>query len=243
MSDPSVLSRLKAMVPTISVGVLTADLMQLGAETRKLDGTGVEILHFDVMDGCFCPMMTVGPPYIKGFVAAGFLKDVHLMIDDPLEKVGQYVAAGADILTFHIECGNHLHRVVQSLSAATNATDPNRGLVRGIALNPGTPIDALEPVLGQIDMVTVLGINPGWGGQSMIPSTRRRIEAVRELASRAGRDLLVCVDGGVTRKNIGEIATWGADLVVTGSAVFDGKAVADNARFMLSALREGRGSL
>jgi ribulose-phosphate 3-epimerase len=243
MSDPSVLSRLKSMVPTISVGVLTADLMQLGSETGKLDGTGVEILHFDVMDGCFCPMMTVGPPFIKGFVADRYLKDVHLMIDDPLDKVGQYVAVGADILTFHIECGNHVHRVVQSLSTATNANDSDRGLVRGIALNPGTPIGALEPVLDLVDMVTVLGINPGWGGQSMIPSTRGRIDAVRELASRAGRNPLVCVDGGVTRKNIEEIATWGADLVVTGSAVFDGRAVADNARFMLHALREGRGSI
>jgi len=242
MSDPSVLDRLRKMAPTISVGVLTADLMNLGAEVEKLNGTGVEILHFDVMDGCFCPMMTVGPPFIKGFRADGYLKDVHLMIDDPLVKTGQYVAAGADILTFHVECGIHVHRVLQSLKSA-GSVDGNRQPVRGVALNPGTPVEVLDPILDQVDMVTVLGINPGWGGQSMIRSTRRRIDSVRELAGRLGLQPLVCVDGGITRKNIDEIATWGVDLVVTGSAVFDGKTVTENARFMLDALRAGRGSL
>ncbi|MFZ0430276.1 MAG: ribulose-phosphate 3-epimerase [Acidobacteriota bacterium] len=235
MADRPTLDRLKAQVPTISVGVLTADLMCLGDELALLDGTGVEILHFDVMDGCFCPMTTVGPFFIKSVRAGERLKDLHLMIAQPLDKVGAYVAAGADIITVHVEQHEHVHRTLQSLRGLAEAA--GRDLVRGIALNPGTPVETLEPLLEEVDMVTILGVNPGWGGQSLIPSTLRRLTQVRERVEKRGGSVLICVDGGITRQNIAEVATWGADLVVTGSAVFDGKAPRENARFMLNAIR------
>jgi ribulose-phosphate 3-epimerase len=232
---PSLVPLLKKRAPTISVGVLTADLMKLGEELALLDGTGVELLHVDVMDGCFSPMMTVGPPLVRA-LRTPLLKDVHLMIRDPLEKVGDYVAAGADIVTVHVESCLHIHRVLQHLGTMSNANDPERGLVRGIALNPGTPLAALEPLLDEVDLVLLLAVNPGWGGQRFLPHSMDRIAKARRLIDGAGREVLLGIDGGITRANIADFASVGVDLVVTGSAVFDGKAPADNARFMLSAL-------
>ena len=236
MGQPSLVARLASLAPTISVGILTADLMALGADLARLDGTGVALLHFDVMDGCFTPMMTFGPPLVKA-VRTPLLKDVHLMIDEPLEKLGDYVAAGADIVTVHAESCTHIHRVLQRLGTMENANDPARGIVRGVALNPGTPLAVLEPLLDELDLVHLLAINPGWGGQQFLPATMGRIAEVRRLLARAGRRILLGVDGGITRENVGTLAGSGIDLVVTGSAVFDGKAPAENARAMLAALR------
>ena len=236
MGQPSLVARLASLAPTISVGILTADLMALGADLARLDGTGVALLHFDVMDGCFTPMMTFGPPLVKA-VRTPLLKDVHLMIDEPLEKLGDYVAGGADVVTVHAESCTHIHRVLQRLGTMENANDPARGIVRGVALNPGTPIAVLEPLLDELDLVHLLAINPGWGGQKFLPATMGRIADVRRLLARAGRRILLGVDGGITRENVGTLAGSGIDLVVTGSAVFDGKAPAENARAMLAALR------
>ncbi len=231
---------LRQEVPTISVGILTADLLALGNDLSRLEGTGVRVLHVDVMDGCFVPMMTVGPPLIKA-IKTSMLKDAHLMIEDPVEKIDAYVAAGADILTVHVESDTHIHRVFQKLAKLANANDPARGLVRGAALNPGTPLTVLEPLLDDLEMVSLLAVNPGWKGQSFIPSTRARIRDLKEMIADRGKEILVCVDGGVTRANIGELAGTGVDIVVTGSAVFDGKAPAENARSMLEELRAGSG--
>lgn len=222
--------------PTISVGILTADLMNLQNELAQLEISGVRFLHFDVMDGCFCPMMTVGPPFIKG-VRTPLFKDVHLMIEEPLEKVNSYVKAGADIVTVHVESCVHIHRVLQHLEKMTNAVDPARGLVRGIALNPGTPLSVLESLIDDLEMITLLAVNPGWGGQSFLHSTYSRISQVKQMIEKSGRRIALCVDGGITKQNIGEVAATGVDLVVTGSAVFDGIAPLENANFMLHALR------
>ncbi len=227
---------LRQLSPTLSVGVLAADLMKLGSEVSLLEKTDVKLAHVDVMDGCFTPMMTVGPPFVKA-LNTPLLKDVHLMIQDPLEKVDEYVAAGADVITVHAESGTHIHRVFQKLGQMSNANDPARGLVRGVALNPGTPLAFLKPLIDEVELIMLLGINPGWGGQSFIPSTFARIEKVKGMVAEAEKDILVCVDGGVTRDNITELATAGVDIVVTGSAVFDGKNPVENAEFMLDALR------
>lgn len=238
MSNNSIPGLLREISPSISVGVLTADLMRLGDELAQLDGTGVEILHFDVMDGCFCPMMTVGPPFIKG-VKTNLLKDVHLMVEEPLEKVDAYVAAGADIITVHLESTRHIHRVLQYLKTCENVNDPDRGIARGVALNPGTPLAALGPLLNDLEIICLLGINPGWGGQTLIPSIFARVEQVRELVSRSEEDILICLDGGIKKDNIQKIAAAGVDIVVTGSAVFDGRAPRENARSLLSAVQGG----
>jgi len=226
---------LKSIIPSISVGMLTADLLNLGRDIALLEQTDVKLLHFDVMDGCFCPSTTIGPPLIKA-VKTSMLKDVHLMIANPLTKLGDYAAAGADIITVHLEsCPDHIHRIFQELAKMTNTNDPDRGIVRGVAINPGTPVESIEPLLDDIEMVTVLSINPGWGGQKFGKSTSERLARMRKMIS--NRDILLCVDGGITKDNISDIAKMDVDLVVTGSAVFDGKAPVANAEFMLGALR------
>jgi len=236
MADATTLQSLKQLSPTLSVGIITADLLSLGSELSLLERSGVKLVHIDVMDGCFCPMMTVGPPFIKA-LKTPLLKDVHLMIAKPLEKIADYVAAGADIITFHPEACTHPHRVLQQMRNMTNANDPARGLLRGVALNPGTPLAVLEPLLDEVEVILLLAVNPGWGGQKFIPSTFDRIARTKQLIAASGREILLAVDGGITRSNIAEVARTGVDIIVTGSAVFDGKAAEENARSMLEAVK------
>jgi ribulose-phosphate 3-epimerase len=215
--------------PGLSVGILTADLLRLGEELTQLDGARVSVVHVDVMDGVFCPTTTVGPPIVKA-LPDRFVKDVHLMIDEPLEKVGAYIDAGAGIVSFHVEATRHPHRVLQSLAG--------NGVVRGVALNPGTPLTAVEPLLDDLELLLVLAVNPGWGGQKFLPATERKLAAARALL--AGREVVLAVDGGITKENIGRIASLGVDLIVAGSAVFDGGAADENARFLVEAARSAR---
>jgi ribulose-phosphate 3-epimerase len=235
MATPKGLELLRAAAPTLSVGVITANLLSLGSEISLLERTGVKLAHVDVMDGCFCPMMTVGPPFIKA-IKTSLLKDVHLMIEEPLEKVADYVAAGADMVTIHVEDCSHVHRVLQKLGTLTNVNDAERGIVRGVALNPGTPLEALEPLLDEVEYILLLAVNPGWGGQKYIPATTARIARVQHMIADSGKNILLGVDGGITKENIEQVAATGTDLIVTGSAVFDGKTPEANARFMLEAV-------
>ena len=236
-------ARLRSLCPTVSVGVLAADLMHLGSDLELLERAGVGVVHVDVTDGCFCPQMTVGPAYVEG-LRTSLLKDVHLMIQEPLDKLDAYAAGGADVISVHLEAAVHIHRVLQRLGTMERPGRPGGGIVRGLALNPGTPLEWLGPLLEEIDMVTILGIDPGWSGQRLAPATLQRVARAKEIVAAAGRDILVCVDGGITRENIPDMVAAGADLIVTGSAVFDGKAAEANARFVLSAARSkpGRGT-
>jgi ribulose-phosphate 3-epimerase len=218
--------------PHLTIGINTADLANLGAEVRVLEDARAEVVHIDVMDGVFCPMTTVGPPLIKA-IRTPLLKDAHLMIVEPLEKVADYVAAGADIITIQVESTRHPHRVLQVLGKAENANDPTRGIIRGVAVNPGTPVTAIEPLLDELEYVLILAVNPGWGGQKFIESTERRLAEAKQLIARSGRQILLGADGGVTKENIARVAAMGPNLIVTGSAVFDGKTPAENARYML----------
>lgn len=235
MIESPLLRSLRAATPTISVGVLTADLLKLDSEIALLETSGVRLVHFDVMDGRFCPMLTVGPSVVKA-VKTPLVKDVHLMITDPLANLDAFVKAGADVVTVHVEAGRHVHRVLQALGGMENANDAERGLVRGLAVNPGTPLDAVEPMLDDVELVMLLAVNPGWSGQRFAAGTPRRLERLRGLVAASGNDVLVAVDGGITRKNIAEVAKLGPDLMVTGSAVFDGKDPVGNAKYMLEAV-------
>lgn len=231
------LARLRSLCPTVSVGILSADLMDLGSELALLEQVGVGVVHVDVMDGCFCPQLTVGAPYVKG-LRTPLLKDVHLMVREPLAALADYVAAGADVITVHLESAVHIHRVLQRLGSMEHSAGPGRGIVRGLALNPGTPLEWLTPVLlDEADMISLLAIDPGWSGQRFAPCTLERVARVKEIVEASGKDILVCVDGGITRDNIAAVRAAGADLVAAGSAVFDGKAAAANARYVLEAVR------
>jgi ribulose-phosphate 3-epimerase len=234
MSHPFV-DDLRRMGPSLSVGLMAANLMALGEDVGRLEGAGARLAHFDVMDGRYVPMLTAGPPFIKA-VRTAMLKDVHLMVREPLGSLGEYVAAGADIVTIHPDACAHPHRALQVLGSATHRDRADRTVARGVALNPGTPVDVLDPLLDEAEMVLLVAINPGWGGQAFIPATLDRIDAVRRRIAASGRDVLLAVDGGITRANVGQLAGLGVDLVVTGSAVFDGDLKA-NVEEMTRALR------
>ena len=234
MAHPFV-DEIRAMGPALSVGLVSADLMALGADVARLEGAGARLAHFDVMDGQYVPMLTVGPPFIKA-VKTAMMKDVHLMVREPLASLGDYVASGADIITTHPDACVHPHRVLQVLGSMRHRDRADRTVARGLALNPGTPLGALDPFLEEIEMVTLVAINPGWGGQAFIPATLGRLDAVRATIAAAGRDILIAVDGGITRRNVGQFAGRGVDIVVTGSAVFDGDVTANVAE-MTRALR------
>ena len=243
-----VLRRLRALLPTVSVSVISADLMALAADLSALERAGASMLHFDVMDGSFVPMLTAGPWYVKG-VRSNLLKDVHLMVSDPVTAIDGYLEAGADAITIHVESTVHAHRALQQLreagrDAGRNASgEAGRDIVRGIALNPATPLEAAEPLLADCDIVYLLAVNPGWGGQRFIPGTIGRAEKLRRMIEASGHEVLVGIDGGVTKANIAEVAATGADVIVSGSAIFEGKdpeSTRQICRFMLDAVRGGR---
>lgn len=213
--------------PHLSIGMLAADLLRLGEELALLEQAGATLVHVDVMDGLFCPQLTVGPLFVRA-LAGPFLKDVHLMIERPEATVDAYVAAGADVIAFNLEGTRHPHRVLQALAGTE--------VVAGVALNPGTPVQTVEPLLDLLDYVLLLAVNPGWPGQRFAESTAGRVRELRELA--ADRELLVGVDGGITNETIDAVAALGLDVIVAGSAVFEGGTPLENARSMIDRARE-----
>jgi ribulose-phosphate 3-epimerase len=218
--------------PRLSAGVITADLTRLGTEMDVIRGRA-HWAHVDVMDGAFCPQLTVGPSFIRAVASTGIPVDAHLLVTDPLRFLEQVVDAGAEIVTVHAESGRHPHRALQELTQLSGDVRP---VIRGYAINPGTPVQAIEPVLDLVDLVLVLAVNPGWSGQAPAANTARRIAAARELTAAAAHPVLVGVDGGVSLANAAEVAGWGADVVVSGSAIFDGKDAPGNLAAMLAAL-------
>ena len=232
MPDRPLFEQLRANAPQLSVGVLTADWMSLGTDLSLLEYAGIGLLHFDVMDGEFCPTMTLGAPVVSK-VRTPMLKDIHLMVEDPLDKTESFVAAGADMITVHVESTPHIHRVLQSLGQFINANEPGRGLIRGVALNPGTALETIEPLLDELEFILLLAVNPGWGGQKFASSTGARLARLKKMVQ--GR-VLLGIDGGITRENIASVARMEPDIIVAGSAIFDGGAPVDNLHFMLSAI-------
>lgn len=223
------------MSARLSVGVLSADLMSLADDIALLERSGVGMLHFDVMDGHFAPQLTVGPAFVKA-VKTKMLKDVHLMIENPFDFIKQYASAGADIISVHVESCVHVRACLQFIGTFKNINDPQRGVAAGVALNPGTALCDVKPLLEDADVVTILGINPGYPGQTLYPDTAGRVEKLRELIKETGRDIFLCIDGGVTLENIGDVAKMEPDIVVSGSAVFEDRAVAENLKMMTDAL-------
>jgi len=212
--------------------VITADLTRLGAELEILRGRAAWA-HVDVMDGRFCPQLTVGPAFVAAVASTGIPVDVHLMVEEPRRLVPDMAAAGAAVITVHTEATRHLHRTMQEM---TELAGQPPSFLRGVAINPGTSVQAVEPVLELADLVLMLAVNPGWPGQLPAANTRRRVDAVRELAAGCGARVLVGVDGGVTIGNAAEIAGWGPDIIVSGSAIFDRRIPAHNLELLTEAL-------
>jgi ribulose-phosphate 3-epimerase len=218
---------LKRSSPLLSVGIMSADLMRLDESVKTLAGCGAKLLHFDVMDGRFCPQLTAGPFFVRGIKTA-LLKDVHLLVENPLPLIPEFAAAGADIITVHVESGHHVRRALQLIAEQKNANDADRGILRGLALNPGTPLEAAGPLLDETDLVFLVSVEPGFPRQRFAPSTPGRFERLTEMSGSRREHLLFGIDGGVTRDNIGAVGTLGADIIVTGSAIFEGGRIQEN---------------
>ena len=200
--------------PLIAPSILSADFGRLADEVRAIEEGGCDLVHVDVMDGRFVPNITIGPLVVEAVKKRATRPlDVHLMIVEPERYVDAFVAAGADILTVHVEASPHLHRTLQQIRKA--------GARPAVALNPSTPLSTIEYVLEDLDMVLVMSVNPGFGGQSFIPAALRKIRALREMADARGlHDLWIEVDGGIGPQNVAEVARAGANVFVAGSAVF-----------------------
>jgi ribulose-phosphate 3-epimerase len=222
--------QLRAAGPTISAGVLAADLLHLGDQLAEVAQAGIGVVHLDVMDGRFCPQLTFGAPMVAA-IPESFIADCHLMVDDPLPIAIDCIDAGAGIVTIHAEAAADPAAVLRALAG--------RGVIRGLALNPETSLDLLPDLLPDLELVLLLAITPGAGRQAFSADIPARVARVRDMIATC--DVLVGLDGGVTADNVADVAMLGADLVVSGRAIFGGQRPADNARFMIGAVRAGLG--
>jgi ribulose-phosphate 3-epimerase len=198
--------------PRVAPSILSADFARLGSQVAEVMDAGARVIHFDVMDGHFVPPITIGPLVLGGIAdqvhAAGGAVDVHLMIEAPERQIAEFAAAGADSISFHEEATPHAHRTLGAIREL--------GCLAGIALNPGTPAEALSDLSGRADVVLCMSVNPGWGGQSFIESSPAKVERLRPLVG----DARIEVDGGIDTTTAGPIAAAGASLFVAGSAIF-----------------------
>ena len=211
----------------IAPSILSADFAYLGDALKTLESAGADWIHVDVMDGHFVPNLTIGAPVVHALRKVTTLPlDVHLMIEKPDALIPDFAKAGADILTVHVEACTHLHRTLQLIKSL--------GVKAGVSLNPHTPVSVLEPVIDDLDLILIMSVNPGFGGQAFIPYSLEKIKQAKALIGE--RRIHLEVDGGVGLTNIAEILTAGADTIVAGSAIFN----APNMSQTISQLRQGR---
>jgi len=236
MSANKAFNLLRECSPTLSVGITSADFLNIGKEVELLESTDIKLMHFDIMDGCFVERLTVGPIFVKA-VKTKLLKDVHLMIQNPEEKIREYVDAGADIITVHVESSRDIRLILKELGKTENKNDPERGLIRGVAVNPDTPVDHLKGLLDDIEMIVILAVNIQKQGFPFFTSYTDKFMEVKNLISNCGKEILLCLDGGIKMNNISEFAKVGADILVSGSAIFDGKNPIGNIQFMLKEIK------
>lgn len=218
----------------IAPSILSADFGRLADEVRAVEAAGADWIHVDVMDGRFVPNITIGPLVVEAVRKVTRLPvDAHLMIVEPERYVEAFAKAGADLISVHAEVSPHLHRTIQAIRAA--------GARPSVALNPSTPLDCLEYVLGDVDMVLLMTVNPGFGGQSFIPAVTEKVRRLRRMADERGQELEIEVDGGVKAGTVGAVAKAGANVLVAGTAVFGARDYRGAVHDLRDAAERGRG--
>ena len=198
----------------LAPSILSADFAKLLEDVRKVESAGCEYLHIDVMDGHFVPNITLGPLVVKSLKKENInmVFDAHLMIENPDQYIEEFVKAGCDIITVHQEACVHLHRTIQNIKS--------HGIKAGVVLNPATPVDTIKHVLPDLDMVLLMSVNPGFGGQSFIPCVLDKIKELKAIIDSQGLNIDIEVDGGISPKNVAEVVQAGANIIVAGSAIF-----------------------
>jgi len=197
----------------IAPSILSADFSRLGEEIRSVEQGGATVIHVDVMDGRFVPNITIGLPVVKSLrKATGLTIDAHLMIEEPGRYAAQFAEAGADMVSVHVEADVHLQRTLVSIKEA--------GAKAGIAINPGTPLTALEEALPYADFILLMSVNPGFGGQQFIPTMTDKLRRLKDMIFQKGLPVRIEIDGGIDENNIGDMVAAGAEIIVAGSAVF-----------------------
>ncbi len=212
----------------LSPSILAADYTILGEQIQMLDRAGAQYVHIDIMDGTFVPSISVGLPVVRSIrKCTDRMFDVHLMIEEPIRYIHDFADAGADIITVHAEACRHLDRTIETIK--------ERGLIAGVAVNPATSVEAIRYILPKVDMVLIMTVNPGFGGQELIPYTVEKVREVRNLLQKTGNKADIEVDGGVSLSNVEELLSAGANIIVAGNAVFSGD-IEENVAGFLSIL-------